>query len=137
MANTIAMKNTTTGEIRNGFTGFSWTTLFFWAFPAIFRMDFVTFIVVFLVTLVLSATTMFGGAILVIVWAFLYNRYYTISLIRKGYKFNGTHEENKAAAMILRIELNANNCLTTEPVPQTPAPAPVAQPEVQEEPVQK
>ncbi|AXC38797.1 UNVERIFIED_ORG: hypothetical protein [Escherichia phage CMSTMSU] len=39
-------------------------------------------------------------------WAFLYNKYYTVNLIKNGYKFNGTHEENTEAAMALQIDLN-------------------------------
>lgn len=121
MANPIAMKNPKTGELKTGYTGFSWTTLFFGFFPALFRADWITFIGVFVVYSILTATTGFGGIIAMFVWAFLYNRHYTLGLIKNGFVMNGSHEENKAAAIQLKIELNEHNCSTvgngTEPVP--------------------
>jgi hypothetical protein len=49
MATKINMLNPDTGLIKTGFYGFSWTTFFFGAFPALFRSDFITFVGVFVV----------------------------------------------------------------------------------------
>jgi hypothetical protein len=38
-----------------------------------------------------------------IVWAFMYNKYYTRKLIERGFKFNGTAEENNLAAQALGV----------------------------------
>lgn len=119
MATPIAMKNTKTGELKTGYTGFSWTTLLFGFFPALFRSDWITFIGVFVVYGILTATTGIGGFIAMIVWSFMYNRHYTLGLIKNGFVMNGSHEENKAAAMELKIELNEYNCSTVN-APTTP-----------------
>lgn len=120
------MKNPKTGELKTGYTGFSWTTLLFGFFPALFRSDWLTFIGVFVVYCILTATTGIGGFIAMLVWAFMYNRHYTLGLIKNGFIMNGSHEENKAAAMELKIELNEHNSSTVgavttpEPEVQTP-----------------
>lgn len=110
MAKTIYLKNEHIGQRKDGFVGFSWTTLLFGPFPALFRGDFLTFIGVFVVYFILNAVSFWlFGTIAMIVWAFFYNKYYTINLIKAGYKLNGTHEENVEAALALQIDLNENN----------------------------
>lgn len=122
MAKEIAMKNPKTGEIKTGFTGYSWTTLIFGCFPALFRADWITFIGVFVVYAILTAMTGIGGIIAMFVWSFMYNRHYTLGLIKNGFVLNGTHEENKAAAMQLKIELNEHNSRTNVPYADRAAP---------------
>jgi hypothetical protein len=36
----------------------------------------------------------------------MYNKYYTKKLIEKGYRFNGTAVENKAAAEVIGLALD-------------------------------
>lgn len=116
MATIILMENKKTGEAVKGFYGFSWTTLFFGAFPSLFRKDFMTFLGVIIITIVVGCLTFgIGGFIISIAWAFMYNKYYTTSLIKKGFAFAGMHTENEIAAGRLKLKLNADNCLT---VPQ-------------------
>lgn len=109
MAKPITMKNSSTGETKTAYYGFSWTTLIFGFFPALFRADWVSFIGSFVIYFILTATTGIGGFIAMLVWAFMYNRHHTLSLINKGFKMNGTAEENKLAAMQLKIELTDSN----------------------------
>jgi len=104
MANSIQMIHKSTGITKTGFYGFSWTTLFFGGFPALFRGDFITFIGLFAVILIIGlATGGFGGFIASIVWAFVYNSYYTKKLLEKGYEFVGTDGEISAARSTLKI----------------------------------
>ena len=86
MAKKIALRHAQSGLIKMGFYGFSWTTLFFGMFPALFRADFLTFIGGFIVAAILTLTTAgIGTFIAFLVWAFVYNKYYTTKLIEKGY----------------------------------------------------
>ena len=104
MATCISMKHKTTGIIKDGFYGYSWTTLFFGFFPALFRGDFVTFMGVFVVVVILAFVTWGVGCfVAMFVWAFIYNDYYTKKLLERGYEFAGTPEENEAAATALNV----------------------------------
>ena len=104
MATVIPMKNPQNGLTKDGFYGFSWTTLFFGGFPALFRGDFLTFIGLFAILIIIALITAGIGAFIVsIVWAFMYNKYYTKKLIEKGYRFNGSDEQNTAAANALGV----------------------------------
>lgn len=107
MAVKIPMKNPQNGLTKDGFYGFSWTSLFFGGFPALFRGDFLTFLGLFAMIIVIGLVTAGIGAFFVtIVWAFMYNKYYTKKLIEKGYKFNGTDEQNKLAASAIGVLLD-------------------------------
>jgi hypothetical protein len=99
MATQIRMRHRETGLVKTGFYGFSWTTLFFGSFPALFRMDFITFIGTFVVYVILGTLTAGIGAFIAsIVWAFFYNSYYTRKLIAAGYRFDSGDFENRKAA---------------------------------------
>ena len=107
MASMIPMKNFENGLTKDGFYGFSWTTLFFGGFPALFRGDFITFLGLFAVLFVIGLITAgIGAFILMIAWAFMYNKYYTKKLIEKGYRFNGSAEQNAAAANAIGVSLD-------------------------------
>ena len=106
MAIKIAMKNTQNGLTKDGYYGFSWTTLFFGGFPALFRGDFITFLGLFAIAFIIGLITAgFGAFLVVIFWAFMYNKYYTKKLIEKGYRFNATAVENNAAAKAIGLAL--------------------------------
>ena len=49
MAERILMINKSTGIQKDGFYGYSWTTLFFGPFVPLFRADFLTFLGYFIV----------------------------------------------------------------------------------------
>lgn len=119
MAKTISMKDDTVGIRKDGFYGFSWTTLFFGPIPALLRGDFLTFLGVVAVYVVLNVFTMgILGTLAMVVWAFMYNKYYTQSLLKKGFKFNGSDEDNKEAAMYLHVELNSHNTVDKNKGPE-------------------
>jgi hypothetical protein len=80
MATIVMLKHPANGIVRKGFFGFSWTTFFFGGLPALFRGD----ILVGLVSMIASMLT-FGLA--GIIWAFFYNKHYTLKLIEAGYEF--------------------------------------------------
>lgn len=97
MAKTIMMLNPQNGIIKKGFYGFSWTSLFFGGFPAIFRGDhLIGVLVIFLNVL----TCGIAG----IIWAFIYNKSYTLKLLEKGYIFNDSSEVVADAKSSLGIQ---------------------------------
>ena len=69
-------------------------------FSPLFRGDFVTFLIVLLVTIIVGAFTLgIGGLVFCIAWAFFYNRYYTRNLISKGYKIVAATANEQLATM--------------------------------------
>lgn len=97
MAQLVRLKHAQSGVVKSGFYGFSWTTLFFSGFPAIFRGDLLTGVIV----LVLSASSFW---IVAVVWAFLYNRVYTTRLLEQGYVFDDAPRNVERAKRALRIQ---------------------------------
>ena len=96
MATKIMMQHPATGISKSGFYGFSWTTFFFGGFPALFRGDILTGLLVIILNIL---TFLLAG----IIWAFFYNKQYTQKLVEKGYVFAGTESEIAAAKSALGI----------------------------------
>lgn len=108
MATRIALRQKDTGLVKDGFYGFSWTTLFFGFFPALFRGDFITFIGGFIISVIIAVITMgFGVFFISLVWAFMYNKYYTRKLLEKGYVLAGSDADNTLAASALGVAMPA------------------------------
>lgn len=106
MAKVIQLKHSATGLTKDGFYGFSWTTLFFGPFVPLFRGDFLTFLGYLAIVMLIGLITAgIGGYFCFIIWAFFYNGYYTKKLIENGYKFFGTHEQNSEAAKVLGVQI--------------------------------
>ena len=104
MATRIALKHKESGVMKEGFYGFSWTTLFFGFFPTLFRGDFLSFIGGFVVSVIIGLFTFGIGALFIgLIWAFAYNNYYTRKLLERGYAFAGTESENSLAASALGL----------------------------------
>lgn len=84
----LILKNPNTGEMKKAPVGYSWTTLFFGFFPALFRADWKWAIIIFLVNLV---TWGFAA----IVFSFIYNKLHIKELIfSKGFKVTGSEKGN-------------------------------------------
>jgi len=78
MATKINMKHSQTGLLKEVPVGFSWTTLFFGFFPALFRDD-IKWCAIWLVVAMIT----FGVSVLV--FPFFYNKIYARSLLESGY----------------------------------------------------
>lgn len=75
----LMMEHPATGIIKTAPVGFSWTTLFFSGFPALFRGDMKWFFIQLLCSMItwgLSAC----------VFMFIYNKLYIKKLLEKGFK---------------------------------------------------
>jgi hypothetical protein len=104
MATVVIMKHKEHGFIKNGYFGFSWTTLFFGFLPALFRGDFLTFLGGFTISLILGMATFgIGWLFIGVVWACFYNKYYTRKLLERGYIFNDSDEKNAEAAAAIGV----------------------------------
>ncbi|MGG3510355.1 DUF2628 domain-containing protein [Paenibacillus lautus] len=67
--------------------GFSWTTLFFAFFPALFRGDLKWAVIMFIISAVVGPFTLGIGAwISGIIFSFVYNKIYIKELLEKGYR---------------------------------------------------
>lgn len=75
----ITFENPRTGQIRVAPVGFSWTTLFFGPFPALFRSDWIGAAII-----ILAAMITFGFSNFV--FCFIYNKMYVKRLIADGFK---------------------------------------------------
>jgi hypothetical protein len=86
----LVMENPNTGIVKKAPVGFSWTTLFFSGFPALFRGD----IKWFFIQVLLCWT-----GISFIIFAFIYNKIFIKKLLESGYKVKdvegGTFEDAK------------------------------------------
>jgi hypothetical protein len=73
------LKHPRSGIVAKGYYGFSWTTLFFGGLPALCRSD-------WLMGLILIVLQFLTCGISGIIAAFVYNKYYTLKLIERGYE---------------------------------------------------
>jgi hypothetical protein len=104
LAKVVMLRHKDSGLMKKGYFGFSWTTLCFGMFPALFRGDFVTFIGAFVVLVLLGIFTFgIGFGLAMFVWAFLYNGYYTRRLLERGYVLADSDSVMTEAKMRLRI----------------------------------
>lgn len=76
----VTLKNMDTGVIKTSPTGYSWTTLFFGFFPAIFRGDFKGAMIGFIGGL-------FGAWLFFAIFAAFYNKLYIKDLMSKRYTY--------------------------------------------------
>lgn len=106
MAHKVLLKHPTTGIMQKGFYGFSWTMFFFGGWPPIFRGD----ILQGLLVILLQWCTFGIGTF---IYAFTYNKRYTLALLEKGYQFVDDEMTNARARAALGVSQ------TLAPVPAT------------------
>ena len=102
MANVVILRHPTTGLTKKGFYGFSWTMLFFSWFANFIRGDWQTGVIA--LALSIGLTFLLPGlALVVMVWAFFWNKNYTTRLLEKGYVFDDQPEVVRAASLSLGV----------------------------------
>jgi hypothetical protein len=83
----IVFKHPTFGTVKTAPVGFSWTTVIFGFWPALFRGDFKWAGINFGVCVLVSLVTMgFGVIVCNIAFGVLYNKMYVKELLSKGYQ---------------------------------------------------
>ena len=103
MATRVRLRHHQSGVVKNGYFGFSWTSFFFGGIPALVRGD-ISGLAVLVCALVIAIPTLGLGALVVfIIWAFVYNKRYTIRLLEKGYVIDDAPEVMSAAKIKLGI----------------------------------
>lgn len=99
MATRIRMKHPATGLVRDGFVGFSWTSLFFGGIPLLFRGEMAIGLAIVALQILFAAFTLgIGWLLFDIIFAFIVNGFYTRRLIEQGYVFDDPDAEKVAAA---------------------------------------
>lgn len=82
MAKKITLKNPQTGLVKQAYTGFSWTTLFFGVFPMLFRGEWLLFVIGAAISVLTAGV---GSILWCVVGGFIYNRWHARRLVAKGY----------------------------------------------------
>ena len=100
MATKIQMRHRYNGIYKDGFIGFSWTYLFFGFFVPLLRGNYAMAGIHFLI-FILSGPLFW---LVQIVLAFYVNKWYTLSLIEKGYYFDTTAELKAYACNELNVK---------------------------------
>lgn len=104
MATEVQLINPNTGVRKTGLYGFSWTSLFFGGFPALFRGDVGIGLGMILVGFVAGFVGLgFGWFVVGIIWACIYNKMYTTKLLDSGYKLADTPDRNAQARAVLGV----------------------------------
>lgn len=98
-AKRVSMKNVTTGQIKSGFYGFSWTYFFFGWWVPLLRGE-----------LGIAALHFLFSILTLGIWqlivCFMYNRQYTSRLIEAGYRFFDSPQINQEAAEWIGVDLD-------------------------------
>ncbi|WP_169085691.1 DUF2628 domain-containing protein [Paenibacillus sp. PL91] len=83
------------GGVKEVKVGFSWTTLLFGFFPALFRGDLKWAVIMFIISAAVGVFTVgFGAWIPGIVFSFVYNKIYIKELLEKGYHPADEHAQS-------------------------------------------
>lgn len=99
MATEILMRNPTSGIVKKGFYGFSWTVFFFGFFVPFCRGDSKSGLIMLLLCWM---------PIIQLILSFKYNKMYTLKLVDQGYEFAGSDAENTMAMSSLGISKQTN-----------------------------
>ncbi|WP_283679686.1 DUF2628 domain-containing protein [Lentilactobacillus sp. Marseille-Q4993] len=83
----VNLVNSATNQVKQTKVGYSWTTLFFSFWPALFRGDWLWFFVQLAIGLFAGFSTFgVGFGISTIVFSFIYNKIYINELLTKGFQ---------------------------------------------------
>lgn len=86
MASRITMKHKENNLEKKAYIGFSWTSLLFGFFPAMFRGDWKGVAIYLAICIFAGAATVgVASTALWIIWPFIYNKWYARRLIENGY----------------------------------------------------
>lgn len=111
MATEVLLRHRETGRVTKAYTGFSWTTAVFGPFPALFRSDYITFLVYFcIVAVVVVLSGGLGVPIAIgaqIVWACMYNAHHMQKLVEGGYVLDGADVTNVEAQQSTKMSSSA------------------------------
>lgn len=99
MAQVVMMKNNSTGLVKKGFVGYSWTYLLFGWWVPLIRGELGVAALHLLFTVCTFGLWQF-------IVSFLYNRQFTSRLIENGYRFADTEALNIFAAGKIGVDLN-------------------------------
>jgi hypothetical protein len=100
-AKRVTMKNATTGQIKTGFFGFSWTYFFFGWWVPLLRGELGVAALHFLFSIITFGIWQF-------IVSFMYNRQYTSRLIEAGYRFFDSPQVNERAAEWVGVDLDVH-----------------------------
>ncbi len=90
----VNLVNEQTRQVKQTKVGFSWTTFFFGFWPALFRGDWMWFLIQLAIELAIGVPTYgFGAGITGIVFSFIYNKLYIKELLSKGYQAEDTSDQ--------------------------------------------
>ncbi|MDI2090946.1 hypothetical protein [Commensalibacter oyaizuii] len=97
MAQAVRIKNKTSGMIKNGYVGYSWTYLFFGWFVPLFRGEIGIAILHFIVSFLTCGLWQ-------IIFSFLYNKQYMTRMLgQEGWELADSEELNALARQKLKI----------------------------------
>lgn len=103
VATPVKLRHKETGAGKIGSVGYSWTTLFFGPFPALFRGEYLVFLTYVAVAVAIVIALPETGPVLCLlislVWSFNFNPWHLRRLIERGYVLADTAETNRQAAM--------------------------------------
>ncbi|WP_305370471.1 hypothetical protein [Photobacterium leiognathi] len=91
----LMLENPHNGKLADAPVGFSWTTLFFGFFPALFRGDWKWAVILFIIACITWGLSN-------IIFAFIYNKLYIRDLVNSGYRARG-NANNVAASLGFEI----------------------------------
>jgi hypothetical protein len=96
MAKRIQIKHTSSGMVKTGYYGFSWTYLLFGWFVPLFRGELGIGALHLLFTMITLGLWQF-------IVCFLYNKQYMTRMLTNGWVLSGSDDENRSAGLVIGV----------------------------------